>query len=157
MSLENLKNEYEKIKKEHKLPEFKELNINFDIDKLAERECDLLIREVRRAMIDRILVYLRFVETLMNPAGAPMFFMILTKHIDSKDKEILREMYDELGKLEIEALGIDNNYDEKKEADFILKIVKKWKKIKDNMGEISDNLREYWDKAVEKEGKDYLG
>ncbi|MBU0957230.1 MAG: hypothetical protein KKF56_00310 [Nanoarchaeota archaeon] len=157
MDLENLKNEYEKIQKKHKLPSFIDLNIDFDIEKLAEKESDLLIREVRRAMVDRVLVYLRFVETIMNPVNAPMFFMILTKHVDSKDKEILKNLYDDLGKLEIEALGIDNDYEEKKEADFINKLFKSWKSIKSDMGEISDNLRKYWDKAIEKSDKGYLG
>jgi len=155
--LDNLKKEYGEIQKKHKLPGFTELNIDFDIDKLSEKESELLIREVRRAMVDRVLTYLRFVETLINPVSAPMFFMILTKHLDSKDKDILKSLYDELGKLEIEALGIDNDYNEKREAEFIKVLFKKWKLIKKNMAEISENLKSYWDKAVEKRDKGYLG
>ena len=65
--LKKLKENYSIIQKKHSLPKFEELNENFFIEKLAEVETDLLIREVRRLMGDKLVNYMRFVENLLNP------------------------------------------------------------------------------------------
>ena len=53
LTLEELKKEYEKLKKKHNLPIFKGMNEDFEIEKLQEKETELLLREVRRIMIEK--------------------------------------------------------------------------------------------------------
>jgi len=67
-ALEELKEDYEKFKKIYKLPEFRQLNEDFDIEKVAQNETDFVLREVRRHMMDKIIAYLRFIEMLLNPS-----------------------------------------------------------------------------------------
>ena len=78
-SLEELKKDYLILQKKYKMPSFKELNEEFDIEKAAEHETDCLIREIRKAIMDKVIAYLRFVEMLLNPSNAPMFFFALVK------------------------------------------------------------------------------
>ena len=89
-SLEDLKKDYEKLKSKYALPSFKELNEEFDIEKAAEQETECLIREVRKLIMEKVIAYLRFIEMLLNPSNAPMFFFALVKGLTSVDKHCPR-------------------------------------------------------------------
>ena len=157
MSLQELKKQYEKLKKKYNLPTFSELNEDFEIEKLQERDTDTLSREIRRAMADRNLVYLRFVEMFQNPSQAPMFFLALVKGFDLDNKQLLDELYLDLGKFELKSIGLDNEYDEKKDVEFIKKFYKEWQQVKEKFGKFLKALEKSWEKKVEKKEKGYLG
>ena len=116
--LKELKEEYLKFKEKYKLPEFSELNELFDIEEI-DIDTEFLLRKVRRVISERIGGYLRFVEIILNPSNAPMFFFKLIKKLDENDKQSLSDVYDILGKFEVEILALDIDYSEEKEADFI--------------------------------------
>src|SRR3989344_4145565 len=156
MSLQELKKQYEKLKKKYNLPTFSELNEDFEIEKLQERDTDTLSREIRRAMADRNLVYLRFVEMFQNPSQAPMFFLALVKGFDLDNKQLLDELYLDLGKFELKSIGLDNEYDEKKDVEFIKKFYKEWQQVKEKFGKFLKALEKSWEKKVEKKEKGYL-
>lgn len=120
-NLEKLKEKYEKIRVKYDLPEFSKLNELFDIEE-TEIETDFLLRKIRRTIAERITGYSRFADAVLNPSNAPMFFFKLIKKLDGKDKEILGEVYDTLGNIEIEILTLDLDYSEKNEAEFIKKV-----------------------------------
>lgn len=119
--LEILKERYEKLKEKHNLPEFYDLNKLFDIEGI-DSESDFLLRKIRRVIADRISGYSRFVDVILNPSNAPVFFFNLIKKLDTKDKESMKNAYDALGNLELEMMGLDLEYSEKKEAEFLKKV-----------------------------------
>lgn len=155
--LEKLKKQYEKLRKKYSLPSFEELNKDFEIEKLQEKETETLSREIRRAMAERSLAYLKFVEMFMNPSIAPMFFLALIKSVDSEDKKLLEELYTELGKFEIKEIALDNEYDEKKDAEFIKQFYGKWQEVKKKFGKLMKGIEKSWEKKSEKNDKGYLG
>jgi|WetSurMetagenome_2_1015567.scaffolds.fasta_scaffold65235_3 hypothetical protein len=155
--LAKLKKEYSELEKKYKLPSFRELNEEFDIEKVQEIETETLLREIRKVTVDKVLSYLRFVELLLNPSQAPMFFFALLKNMDAADKKTLEDLYSNLGKLEVDVIEVDNVYSEKSEADFIRHVFSEWKGIKENMSKISSSLKKSWDKKSEKKSKSYLG
>lgn len=155
--LENLKKEYVKLAAKYKLPEYKTLNEEFDIEKVQELETDTLLREIRKVIMDKVLAYLRFTELLINPSNAPMFFFAILKGIDGGDKKILEDTYAKLGRLEIEVIDVDNDYSEKNEAEFIKHVFQEWKEIKENMKQVSKALQKGWDRKTERKEKSYLG
>jgi hypothetical protein len=156
-NLEMLKRKYEKLREKYSLPSFQVLNEDFEIERLQERETETLTKEIRRAMIDKNLAYLKFAEMFMNPSTAPMFFLALVKSIDNKDKKLLEELYLELGKFEIKSIALDNNYDEKKDAEFIKSFHKEWQEIKKKFDKIMKAVEQAWEKEAEKKEKGYLG
>jgi len=155
--LARLKKDYEQLEKKYKLPSYQQLNEEFDIEKLQELETETLLREIRKIAMDKIIAYLRFIEMLLNPSNAPMFFFAMLKGLDSSDKKILEDLYSRLGKIEIKVIEIDNDYSEKNEAEFIKQLVAEWKNIKEDMKKISKSLQKGWDKKSEKKDKSYLG
>ena len=118
ISLEDLKKEYEVLRKKHDLPDFSELNKLFDIEEI-DVETELLLRKVRRTISEKTSGYLRFIETILNPSNAPIFFFRIVKKLDNEDKEFLTRIYDILGNFEIKIIGLELDYSEEKEAEFV--------------------------------------
>lgn len=155
--LESLKRDYSKLQKKYSLPGFQELNEEFDIEKIAENETDFLLREVRKAIMDKVINYLRFVEMLLNPSNAPMFFLSLIKGLTSQDKRILERLYEKLGNFEIDVICLDCKYNEKDEAEFIKKLTKEWKDVSDEMIKLTEILKRNWSQKSGKGERGYLG
>ncbi len=155
--LEELKKEYGKLAGKYKLPDYRILNEEFDIEKVQELETDTLLREIRKVIMDKVISYLRFAELLLNPSNAPMFFFAILKGVDSADKKTLEEIYTKLGRLEIEVINVDNDYSEKGEAEFILHVFGEWQEIKESMRKVSAALQSGWDRKSERKEKSYLG
>src|SRR3990167_8117664 len=114
MGINKLKEEYEKLQKKNKLPTFKELNEDFHIEKIAEAETEILIREVRKFVGDKLANYMRFVESLLNPVNVPMFVFSFIKLMDSDDKKRLSDIFKELMKKEVKFIEIDLEFNEEK-------------------------------------------
>lgn len=117
----DLKDRYEQLMKRYNLPSFSEVNKAFDIEEL-DSESDLLVRKIRRFISEKLAGYMRFIEVLLNPSNAPIFFFKLIKKLDNSDKENLTRMYEELGNIELETIGLDLDYNEENEAEFIKKL-----------------------------------
>src|SRR3989344_5191490 len=129
VDLDELKKAYNKFKDKYDLPEFTKLNEYFDVEEV-NLDTEFLLRKIRIVISEKITNYLRFFETILNPSNAPIFFFKVIKKLDSKDKENLSKIYEQLGNLEIEMVRLDLEYDEKKEAEFIKNIFKVFSQIK---------------------------
>jgi hypothetical protein len=155
--LEDMKKDYEKLRKKYKLPSFKELNDNFDIERVSERDTDSLIREIRKSILDKVLAYFKFIEMLINPGNSSLFFFSLVKGLSSKDKRILERLYERLGEMEIDVIELDAKYMEKDEVEFIKKVNKEWKTISVELIKLVEVLRRNWRQKSSKNDRDYFG
>jgi hypothetical protein len=125
MGLEELKKRYSELQAKYSLPSFEEMNKDFYIEKVAETQTELLVREIRRMVGDRLANYMRFVENLLNPVNVPMFVYSIVKLIGTEEKNQLSEIYKELIRNEIKFIERDLEFDEEKEALFVREIVEK--------------------------------
>lgn len=128
--LENLRNNYEPLKKKYSLPEFTELAEEFDIERAAEKQSSFTLREIRRTINDKISAYLHLFETFTNPSNAPMFIFSMLKNISEDEKQKVKDIYKQLAKIEMTIFKLDTIYSEKSEADFIKTATKEWKIMK---------------------------
>jgi hypothetical protein len=154
MELKEFKSKYGKLEKKYKLPTFMELNENFEIEKI-ERESDILLRAVRKVLMEKIMNSLGFIEMLLNPMSAPRMYLPYVKTMSIADKEKIDRTYGALADLVVLSLKQELDYDEKGEAELILSIYGVWKKIKPDFGEVMDGIS----KPVEvlKKEKSYFG
>jgi len=155
--LEKMKKDYEKLRKKYNLPGFKELNEAFDIEEAAEQETDCLLRQIRKHMMDKVVAYLRFIEMLLNPSNAPMFFFALVKGLTASDKKLLEKVYEEIGEFEISVIALDCKYSEQGEAEFINKLASEWKDISEDILEISEVLKKNWNQKSKDSDRGYCG
>ena len=156
-TLEDLKQKYKILQEKYSLPSFESLNEDFVIEKAYESETDLLLREIRKFIWDRIGNYLRLIEGILNPVNAPMFIFSIVKILGIEEKKKLSEIYKELTKLEIRVIAIDLDYDEKKEAEFVNNAYSLWQKIKKDLVNILEKICKKWDDKSENSNKCYFG
>lgn len=157
MGLNKLKEDYEKLSRKHRLPSFNEMNKDFWIEKLSESETDILIREVRRMVGDRLANYIRFIENLINPVNVPMFVFSIIKLIGPEEKKTLSEQYKKLVKNELKFIECDIDFNEAKEADFIRESYELWQEMKKEISGILEKADKKWDSKEEENSKGYFG
>ncbi|MBU4308592.1 MAG: hypothetical protein KJ566_02255 [Nanoarchaeota archaeon] len=156
-SLEKLKEKYLEIQKRFGLPDFDELNREFQIEKIDSDETDYLIREIRKFFAEKFSNYMRFVEALLNPSNSPLFVFSIVKSLNSDDKTILQEVYKKLAKIEVDLIEVDLDFSEEKEAEFIKENYKVWKEIKKDLLKIIEVVKKNWDNKFEDSAKGYFG
>ncbi|MEK6883428.1 MAG: hypothetical protein AABY22_27620 [Nanoarchaeota archaeon] len=154
--LEKLKKEFSKIQSKYKLPSFNELNEDFSIEKI-EDESDFLVREVRRHIAEKFSNYLRFLEALLNPTGAPMFVFTVVKSLSNDDKKRITEIYKQLVQNEVKLLELDIEFSEKKEVEYIKNTFKMWQEIKKQLLGVVESIKKNWDSKTEGNSKGYFG
>jgi len=156
-TLEELKKDYEKIQKKHNLPGFKELNEDFQIEKICESETEILIREVRKFMADKFSNYLRFIEAIIHPINAPVFILSVVKSISQEDRRKFEEIYKKLAKNEINLIEVDIVFSEEKEAGFIRDSYRMWQEIKKELLDEIKVIKSNWDNKLNSNNKGYFG
>jgi len=156
--LEDLKRAYGALKEKHGLASFEELNKDFNIEKAAETETDILVREIRKYVGDKIFNYMRFIESLLNPVNALMFTLSLVKLLNAEERKKLEDIYKEMMKSEVAFIKLDLEFSEEKEAQFIKDSCEFWKKIKTDLLEILGKIDSRWDdEKIEINNKGYFG
>ena len=156
-TLSELKKDYLEIQVKHNLPSFQELNQDFQIEKIAEYETDILIREIRKFIAEKLSNYMKFVEMIINPVNAPMSIFSLIKSLSQEDKKKLSEIYEKLVKNEIEIVELDLFFSEEKEAKYIKNANNLWQQIKKDLLEIIETVKKNVDVKSGKNGAGYLG
>jgi hypothetical protein len=156
-NLNDLKEEYKRFQIKYDLPSFEELNDIFQIEKLAETETDFLMKEMRKLVAERLFNYLRFLESLLNPANVPMFVYSIIKTFDTQDKEKITKVYKKLAKREVELIGLDLSSTEEKEVRFIKDSYNLWQDIKEDILSVVEVIKKNWDVKSEVGKKDYFG
>ncbi|MFH1290191.1 MAG: hypothetical protein ABIH92_02165 [Nanoarchaeota archaeon] len=155
MDLKDLKREYEKLKKKHKLPSFKELDECFEISKL-DKEGDTLLRSIRKVMMEKIVSSLGFVEMLLNPMNAPRMYLAYVKSMGAEERKSIDKIYGEFAELSILSLDREIDYDEKGEAELINKIFGVWNGARPEFRKVLKSMKKPNNNS-EKRERSYFG
>ncbi len=157
LGLDELKKRYKELQNKYHLPDFDSLNHDFYAEKISEIETDVLTREIRRFMADRIYNYLRFIETILNPVNVPMFIFSIIKSLDSSDKKKLSDLYARLSEINIELIKLDIDSNEKKDAEFINQVYESWQSIKKDLSSVVNRFKDNKEVKEDKNSTRYFG
>lgn len=155
--LEEFKKDYIIFKDKYNLPEFSRLNELFEIEDLEGCETEFLLKKIRKIIADKLSSYVRVIEIILNPSNAPMFFFKLIKKLDENDKAKLNYIYDEFSRLDLSIIGLDLDYNEEKEADFIKNVFNKFDSIRKDFLKIIEKMENSKDKLFENNNRSYFG
>ena len=156
-SLEKLKSDYDTVREKFNLPSFSQLNEEFEIERIAEHETDMLLREIRKAITEKAVAFLRFLELMINPTAAPFFLLSVIRYLGASDKKLVQEIYRKVCEFEIKAIALDMKYNEKAEAAFIKESLKKWQAMHSEFQEMSKAIDKAWNASFEKKERSYFG
>ncbi|MCU0642535.1 MAG: hypothetical protein MUF61_03090, partial [archaeon] len=109
MELAKLKKEYDGLAAKYQLPSFKEINEDFEIERI-EKESECLLHMVRKTMMDKVANAMTFLDMLLNPMNAPRVYLMHIKSMGADDKKEIDRLYSSLSELVMSALTLEIEY-----------------------------------------------
>ena len=155
MELKDLKREYEKLESKHKLPNFEELNRDFEIDKL-DKQSDKTLRAIRKIIMEKIDNSMRFLEMLINPMNTPRMYLSYINSMTHDDRKVIDNIYSSLADLSIISLELEIDTTEENEASLIKRVFNKWQELKGGFKQIITNIK-MPKNSVSKKERNYFG
>lgn len=140
MELKELKKAYEPLAKKYKLPNFKELNEEFEVEKI-DYESEIVLKAVRKCMMEKIINTLGFFEMLLNPVNVPRMYIPYVRAMGLDDKKDIDKIYDSFAALSLSALDAEVDYSESGEAEMVKKIFSAWNSIKPEFRRVMANMK----------------
>ena len=151
-----MKKQYNELKKKYTLPVYKELNKNFELDYIEDEH--FLIRTIRRRIHEKVVFFARLFERIIFPNQAAMIEIYESKFFTEKEKADLIKSYEELLELDRKALLLNVSSEDKKEAEYIKLVSKKWLNLIKKSQFILDKLDKSWkDKKTDLTKNHYFG
>jgi len=152
----NFEETYSELAQKHNLPEFKKIAEDFDIEKIQDKESILLVREVRRAINEKISAYIHLFETLINPSTPPMFVFSILRNISTEDKETIKKIYKALSRTQIEVMKLDTVYKEEEEIKFINETFIVWQELKQTIYKLIERFESSFDEDDTSKKRSYF-
>lgn len=151
---QEIEKKYNELEKKHKLPEFKEIDMEFEISDLEETNF-LLIAIIRR-IAEKLDFYSTMLEEVLQPDTSNLYAMHETRYLTEAEKNQMYGTYTRLMNLNRQSIEVSLEHDEKNEADFISNALEEWKNLKQDILKIVRKMRGSWE-AEEADMKDDLG
>ena len=147
---------YKELQKSLDLPEFLEIDEEFELSDLEETR--FLLRAIIRRIAEKLDFCSKMIEEILQPDTSNLYAMHETRFFDEAEKKQMYETYTKLmnfSRHSIEA-SLDNNA--KAHADFIIRVSNEWKQVKQELLEYAGKMRACWKTEVDvKEDIGYLG
>ncbi len=142
----DLPGDYEKLRKKFSLPEFGELDKEFDISEIDEYKS--LLKSIREVMGDKVAKASEIILEIMQPE-ASISTLYESRVFNEKEKNLVFELFRKIMviKRQSDKLYIIN--DEKMDAEFINNTLVEWKKMKPEIIAILSELEDCWRKDSE--------
>jgi len=152
-----IKEDYEEIRKKFSLPNFEDLDNEFEIRKIDED--GFILREVKRAIIARLQNLAHFFLPVLNPQPHDVHSLVEMGIFNKKEKEKLFKFYKKI--LYLIHKGVMMNLKTDKDtANFIKDVWKDWPALKAECEKYMKEVTQEWLKEKKKEtnqSQGYLG
>ena len=149
--------QYNELRKKFKLPEFMEIDFEFEISDLEETS--FLLRAIIRRIAEKLDLYSSMLEELLQPDASNLYAMHETRYFDDDEKKQMYELYTKLMNLNRMSIEVSLQHDGKEEAEFINNLFDEWKMLKQELLRFVKKMRVSWktEEADIKEDLGYLG
>ncbi|MBI1936164.1 hypothetical protein HYS31_07010 [Candidatus Woesearchaeota archaeon] len=148
--------QYGELKKKLKLPDFNDLDSEFEISDLEET--NFLFRAIIRRIAEKLDFYTRMLEEVLQPDTSNLYAMHETRYFNEKEKNEMYSLYSELMDLNRHSIEVSLSHIDKEEAEFIERALETWKKLKNELLKYVKKMRTSWKEEVDiKEDVGYLG
>ena len=154
----NIKKDYEGLAKKYNLPSFDSLNNEFEIITI-EKE-DFLLREIRRKIDEKIELYIKFLESLLQPDTVSLSDIYEYRFFDDKERHDIFELFRKLMFFSRYSIETSITEDNKKSAEFINRLWEEWEDLKNKFSSLVKKTKEDWlneAKIIEEDKGGYLG
>lgn len=151
-----MEEEYNKLKEKYNLPNFKELDNEFEISTIDSEH--FILRCIIDKIIDRIDYFSCILEHILQPESSSFKSIQESGFFDDLEKKEIYNLFKKLIILNRESSKISLNRDEKQEAEFIINSFNQWMEIKQDLLKNIEKLKNSWEKdTINNEKLGYLG
>lgn len=150
-----MKKEYETLKTKFDLPNYEELNKDFDTHSISKE--DDIIREILKKVLGVIENHIGILEDIIQPDSR--FHTLKEANVLGKsERQLVNNNYNKLMYFNRAGIELQLNYSEEEAANFIKKVFLDWQIIKNELLMIIKILKESWSKNTEtKPERGYFG
>lgn len=153
--MSKIKEKYNELKKKYTLPDFNELNNEFEISAIENKE--FLLREIRRKIDERAEAFLKILSTVLQPE-TNIAEIHECREFSDEEKERVYKLYKKLMLMHDSSLLAGLSCKDDENAKFISEALREWQPVKKQMTEIVKKMRDTWKKETDiKEELGYLG
>ena len=139
---QKIKKKYDELKEKYALPDFDELNNEFELSAIEYE--DFLLRQIRKKIADKINAMCEFLEDLLSP-DTTMANLYEYKAFDDDERKKIFEFYKRLKVLEKISLELSLNHDEEKDAKFIKDVFSSWNKTRSEITTFIKKIKSFWE------------
>ena len=152
----DIEKQYNELKKKFKLPDFKEIDFEFEISDLEET--NFLIRAIMRRIAEKLDFYTIIIEEIIQPDASNLYAMHESRFFEEDEKKIMYDFYKKLMNLSRCSVELSLEHNEKEESEFINNFIQEWKEIKKELVRYIKRLKDSWKTETDtKEDIGYLG
>lgn len=147
---------YNELRKSLALPEFRDIDNEFELSDMEETR--FLLKSVLRRIAEKLDFYTVMIEEVLQPDTSNLYAMHETRFFDENEKKQMYELYTRLMNLNRHLIlaSLDNN--PREQADFISRIFNEWKPLKHELVGYVKKMRASWKTEIYlKEDIGYLG
>lgn len=150
-----LEKDYELLRKKHALPEFEELDAEFDIHCIEDDK--FILREVRYKILEKIDEQCMIIEELLQP-DTKVSNLYESRVFSENDKEKIFVLFKRFMTIKKKALLIALVNNENEDAEFIKNSCSEWQELKKELYPFMRKLVEAWETETDiKEELSYFG
>jgi len=153
VSRDELAKEYDKLKLKYDLPEFDELNKEFEIFNAFltyDNVPDFILRTIRRRMVDKFYSWINYLHNFIYANQQSLILMNEFQQFSEQEKQKIIMIINKImfiNRLSVK-LEIDNN--EEADAHFVKKYFIEWADLKRELVEITNKNIQGWQEAMKK-------
>ena len=120
--------QYNELRKKLKLPEFREIDLEFELSDLEET--NFLLRAITRRIAEKLDFYSTMIEEILQPDTSNLYAMHETRYFDDDEKKQMYELYTKLMNFNRQSIEVSLEDNEREEAEFISNVFNEWKILK---------------------------
>lgn len=151
----NPKEGYSKLYEEFKLPEFEELDNEFEISFIDKEP--FFIRSIRRKMNEKVIFFCRIIEGVIFPQAASYINSVENKEFSDEEKKKVLIAYRKLMTYERRSLRIDTDPSDELDAKYVKDLNKDWNGFKKILEKFVKNMENAWKKEEEASTEGFFG
>ncbi|MBI2208181.1 hypothetical protein HYU50_01680 [Candidatus Woesearchaeota archaeon] len=141
-----IEKEYSKLANKYKLPDFKGLDLEFEINELESTS--FVLRNILRKVAEKIEFYTDLINDLLQPDTASLSGMHETRFFMDEEKSSIYDLFKKLMKSYRNIIMLILEQDEKKQAEFLNSFYREWAEIKKQLLAYLEKMKDSWDRET---------
>ena len=154
--MSEIEKQYSELRKKYKLPDFKEIDYEFELSDLEETK--FLVKAIVRRISEKIDFFTGILDGLLQPDASNLSSLHEAKFFDDYEKKEMYDVYRKLMILSRKTAELSLASNEKDEAEFVNEFFSEWKLIGEELKKYLKKMKESWKTETDiKEDVGYMG